>query len=210
MKLTDDHKKTRCIGITGGVGSGKSAVLSYLKETTRCRVFYSDEEAKKLYLPGSLVFDRIVEAAGSDILDEKGELQRELFAARLFEDRDLRDRINSIVHPAVKGLILDNMAMERAEGKHDFFFVEAALLIECGYETLLDELWYVYASENVRRQRLKDTRGYSEEKIQGILDSQLSDKEYRSHCRRVIDNDGSMEEMHAGIDKIIEEVLEGR
>ena len=102
------------------------------------------------------------------------------------------------------------MAKERAEGKHDFFFVEAALLIECGYETLLDELWYVYASESVRRQRLKDTRDYSDEKIQGILDSQLSDKEYRAHCRRIIDNDGSLEEMQGSVDKIIKEVLEGR
>ena len=206
MKHTDGFRHTKCIGITGGVGSGKSEVLSYLKEKTRCRVFYSDEEAKKLYIPGSEVFDRIVEAAGSDILDDRGEPDRERFAAKLFGDSGLRDKINSIVHPAVKNLILDNMALERAEGKRDFFFVEAALLIECGYEELLDELWYVFASEDVRRKRLKETRGYSDEKIRAILDSQMSDKEYRKHCRRIIDNDGDLERMHGSVDSILTEV----
>ena len=207
MKLTDHNKRTRCIGITGGVGSGKTRVLSYLRERTGSRVFIADEEAKKLYLPGSRVFEGIIGAAGQDILDDRGELDKKRFAARLFEDSALRDRVNSIVHPAVEELILDAMAMERAEGKRDFFFVEAALLIECGYEELLDELWYVYASADTRRKRLMESRGYSDEKIQSIFDSQMSDKEYRAHCRRVIDNDGSLEKMKDSVDRIIKEVL---
>ena len=85
--------------------------------------------------------------------------------------------------------------------------MEAALLIECGYEELLDELWYVYASADTRRKRLMESRGYSDEKIQSIFDSQMSDKEYRAHCRRVIDNDGSLEKMKDSVDSIIKEVL---
>ena len=206
--LYDDRKKTKCIGITGGVGSGKSLVLDYLKEKTRCRVFISDEETKKLYKPGNEVFDRIVAAAGRDILNESGGLNKEAFAAKLFNDSSLRDKINAIVHPAVKRMILDSMAMERAEGKRDFFFVEAALLIECGYESLLDELWYVYASEKTRRERLQESRGYSEGKIRQIIASQLSDAEYRKHCARIIDNDGSIEEMKTSVDTILKEVID--
>lgn len=207
MTYTGSKKKTRCIGITGGVGSGKSSVLEHLKKTTGCRVFCSDEEAKKLYIPGSAVFDRIIKEAGRDVLNEDGNIDKEKFAAKLFGDSSLRERINAIVHPAVEEMIFDNMALERAAGKRDYFFVEAALLIECGYEAYLDELWYVYASEDTRRQRLKESRGYSDEKIQDIFDSQLSDKEYRKHCRRIIDNDGSPEEMRRSVDNIIKEEM---
>lgn len=207
MRLTDDNKQTKCIGITGGVGSGKSSVLEYLSQRTRCRIFYSDDEAKKLYLPGHPVFDRIVREAGSDVLDDRGLIDKERFSARIFDDRELLDRINAIVHPAMERIILDNIALEKAEGKRDFFFVEAALLIECGYEKILDELWYIYASEDTRRRRLKENRGYTDEKIQQIFDSQLSDKEYRMHCKRVIDNDKSPEDMKRATDNILKEVL---
>ena len=168
------------------------------------------DEAKKLYDPQNAIFERIKEAAGEDILKSDGSLDKKRFAARLFEDNDLRERVNSIVHPAMESIILDNMALERSEGKRDFFFVEAALLVECGYDRILDELWYVYASEETRRKRLKDTRGYSDEKIRGIFDSQISEKEYREHCARVIDNDGSMQTMHASVDKILKEVSNRR
>ncbi len=206
--MTDEGSgKIKCIGITGGVGSGKSAVLEYLKQKTRCRIFYSDDEARKLYEPQNPVFKKITETAGEDILKSDGSLDKERFAAKLFSDDGLRDKINAIVHPAVEGLILDNMAYERAENKRDFFFVEAALLVECGYDKLLDELWYVYASEDTRRKRLKETRGYSDDKIQNIFDSQISDREYREHCARIIDNDGSIQDMRSCVDKILEEVL---
>ena len=209
MKLTDseyrayDRRQVKCIGITGGVGCGKSSVMSYLREKTFCRCFIADDEAKKLYIPGSPVFERIKEAAGDDVIDDNGELIKESFAKKMFKDPDLRAKTDGIVHPAVKGLILDAMAEERISGKHDFFFVEAALLIECGYKEILNELWYVYASEDTRRERLKADRGYSDEKAGAIFASQLSDKEYRKHCDRVIDNDGSMEDMHASVDEIL-------
>ena len=205
MRQTDLMKKTKCIGVTGGVGSGKSAVLDYLKEKTRCRVFYSDDEAKKLYIQGIPVFDKIIQAAGEDVLTADGKLDKERFAARIFDDKGLLDKINSIVHPAMQGIILDEMAYERAEGKRDLFFVEAALLIECGYEALLDEIWYVYAPEDVRRRRLKENRDYSDEKISAVFASQLSDEEYRKHCKRVIDNGGTMEAMRASVDSVLKE-----
>ena len=88
MRLTDgDMKQTAFIGITGGVGSGKSEVLKYLRERTGSRIFCADEEAKKLYIPGSPVFDRIVSAAGRDILDEKGQPDRARFSEKLFKDK---------------------------------------------------------------------------------------------------------------------------
>lgn len=211
MRITDNEmtediggrRKTRCIGITGGVGAGKSAVAEYLKERCRCRIFNADNEAKKLYAPGNAVFEAVVREAGEDILDEAGQIDRQAFSRKLFQDPELMQRVNAIVHPAVEGLILDAMALERAEGKRDFLFIEAALLIECGYGSILDELWYVYASADTRRRRLKESRGYTDEKIDGIFASQLPEEEYRRNCVRVIDNDGSVEDMKSCVDKIL-------
>ena len=206
MRHTDEEiKQTAFIGITGGVGSGKSEVMKYLMENTSCAVFQADEEAKKLYIPGSPVFDKIVKVLGEDVLDEKGFPDRERYSKKLFGNTGLRDEINAIVHPAVLSLILDRMAAERISGRHDYFFVEAALLIECGYGEILNELWYVYASPETRRKRLKETRGYSDEKVDAIYDSQLSDEEYRKHCARIINNDGSIEEMRSSVDQILKE-----
>ena len=89
--------------------------------------------------------------------------------------------------------------------QYDFVFVEAALLIENGYDKIADELWYVYASEDVRRQRLKDSRGYSDEKIDDIFNNQLDDETFRKHCDFVIDNSGSLKDAAREIDKKIGE-----
>ena len=83
--------------------------------------------------------------------------------------------------------------------------MEAALLIENGYDKIADELWYVYASEDVRRQRLRDSRGYSDEKITSILEKQLDDATFREHCQFVIDNSGSLQEAAAQIDQRLSE-----
>ena len=86
--------------------------------------------------------------------------------------------------------------------------LEAALLIEEGYGEICDELWYIYASEEVRRRRLKSSRGYSDEKIDSIFASQLKEAEYRMHCKEVIDNDGDIENTIASINKALSKYKE--
>ena len=85
----------------------------------------------------------------------------------------------------------------------DFLFIEAALLIECGYDKIVDELWYIYADKEVRRQRLKESRGYSDEKIDNIFKNQLSEDKFRSHCKVVIDNSGTLEDTCKQIDRAL-------
>ena len=83
----------------------------------------------------------------------------------------------------------------------DFLFIEAALLIEDGYKKIVDELWYIFTKEEVRRERLKASRGYSDEKIDSIIASQLSEAEFRENSDFVIDNSGTMEESLLQIQK---------
>ena len=106
---------------------------------------------------------------------------------------------------AVKAYILQEIEAEREAGKIDAFFVEAALLIEEGYGELLDELWYIFAQKEVRRKRLIQDRGYSEEKVEQIFASQLSEEEFRCHCKVVIDNSADLGDTYRQIDERLKE-----
>ena len=179
----------RMIGITGGVGSGKSQVLSWLREHCQGEFLEADRVAHRLMARGGSCYAAIVELFGRDILGKEGEIDRKKMGSRVFQDRELLKKLNAIVHPAVKAYIRE--AADRARARGDkFLFLEAALLIEEKYDEICDELWYVYAEEAVRRERLKKSRGYSDEKIDGMLASQLPEEEFRKHCCFVLDNSG--------------------
>ena len=107
--------------------------------------------------------------------------------------------VNAIIHPAVKEYILNSIQTEREKQEIDVFFLEAALLIEAGYLSYLDELWYIYSEKNARIKRLKESRAYSDEKIQQIMDSQLSDEEFKKHADVVLDNSNDFEHTLAQI-----------
>lgn len=197
----------RVIGFTGGVGSGKTQALSYIKEKYNCRVILADEVAHWVKEPGQACYGALVRLLGEDVLAKDGRIDRGVMAERIFADGELLKAVNGLIHPAVKDYILDAVRQAREEDKPDFLFVEAALLIEDGYESILDELWYIHAPEAVRRERLKASRAYSEEKIAGILARQLSEEEYRKHCKVVIDNGGSLTATYGQIDRELEECL---
>ncbi len=183
----------KIIGITGGVGSGKSAVLDYLADTPSSVIVKTDDVAKELMKPGTPCFRKLVYTFGAGILAEDGDLNRPAVADLIFHDPDKLERMNAIVHPAVKQAVLEAVQRE-AENHTAWFFLESALLLEEKYDEICDELWYVYAGIGVRRQRLKHDRGYSEEKIDAILQNQLSENTFREHCRVVIDNSGDFTE----------------
>ena len=107
----------------------------------------------------------------------------------------------------MKAYIQKEIALEREKNCIRFFFVEAALLIEDGYLNIVDEMWYIYAQEAVRRQRLLTSRGYTKEKIQAIMDSQLTEEEFRKNCGTVIDNSDSFEDACRQIDAKMREYL---
>lgn len=193
----------KLIGITGGVGAGKSQVLSYLASRCRCRILLADEVGNEVKLPGQPCYEQLVELLGKDVLAEDGTIDRGRMAEKIFADAGLLSRVNGIIHPAVRLYILQEVEKERSLGNVDFFFLEAALLIEEGYDRVVDELWYIYADEEVRRGRLKESRGYSDAKIDRIFRSQLSEEEFRRHCQRVIENNGDLQETCRQIDEVL-------
>lgn len=191
------------IGITGGVGAGKSSVLQYMEEQYRCKIVLADVIGNRVKLPGEICYNNLVELLGRDILDSKGYIDKARMAEAIFSDDELLAKVNAIIHPAVKDCILAEIEKAKEEKKYDFFFIEAALLIECGYAAHVDEMWYIYASDEVRRKRLKESRGYSDEKVTAIMNGQLKEEEFRRNCQAVIDNSGDLEETKKQIDKLL-------
>ena len=205
--MRNRNSMMKVIGITGGVGSGKSALLSYIKGKYNCRIILADEAAHKVKEPGQPCYRELVELLSDEILDADGTINKGRMAATIFQSEELLEKVNAIIHPAVKDMILCEIKQTREKGDVSFFFIEAALLIECGYLNIVDEMWYIYAKEDVRRERLKQSRNYSDEKIDAIMDSQLKEEEFRKHCRVIIDNSGSLEDAYEQIDRKLGEAF---
>ena len=195
----------KIIGVTGGVGSGKTELLHYIENNYSCRILLADEASHEVMQKGGRIYEPLVALLGSSVLDSSGEINRKEMAARIFSHEELLGRVNALIHPAVREFILEAVAEERekaaagADDAVDYFFLEAALLIECGYRSVVDEMWYIYCDLAVRRERLKKSRGYSDEKIDSILSSQLTEAEFRSGSDVVIDNSGNLEDAYRQI-----------
>lgn len=183
----------KVIGVTGGVGAGKSLILNYVKDNYNAEIIFADDLAKNLCKKGEVCFEPLVKLLGESVVSTDGEIDKGLMAAKIFEDDSLRTNVNGIIHPAVKNYILNRIKILNDEQAVDYLFIEAALLIEDGYKAIVDELWYIYADESIRRTRLKNSRGYSDKKIDDIMNSQLSDKMFREYCNYIIDNSESSE-----------------
>ncbi len=197
----------RVIGITGGVGSGKTEVLDYIRSKYHCEVILADEVAHRVKEPGGKCYDVLVDLLGKDVLTLDGKIDKGKMAEKIFGDGFLLEKVNGLIHPIVKTYILEEIKRLEKEGGTEFLFIEAALLIEDGYEDIVDELWYVHAGEEVRRKRLKASRDYTEGKIDGILSRQLTEEEFRRHCGTVIDNSGFLADTYGQIDRKLEEYL---
>ena len=191
----------KVIGITGGVGAGKSEILKYLKEKHHAMVVEADKVGHLLMEPGGACYYSIVEKFGSSILNGDQTINRGKLAKIVFADAALLEALNKIIHPRVKAHIVSEIAKERAYHRTEFFVIEAALLLEDHYDVICDEIWYIDTDMEIRAKRLKETRGYDDEKIAGIMANQKSPEEFRMACQAVIDNSGSLTETFAQIDR---------
>lgn len=198
------NKKTLFIGITGGVGAGKTEILNYIRKHYKCEIYLADEVAHLVKLPGTACYKELIALLGNQIVDDNGLLNKQKMAEIIFANQEILDKVNQILHPAVRTFLLSRWEEAKQSGSVELFFVEAALLIETGYSELVDEMWYVHATEEVRRERLRHARGYTDEKISQIMMHQLSEDKYRKACDFVIENSGSIEETFGQIKQKLE------
>lgn len=195
----------KVIGITGGVGSGKTELLAYIRRHYSCEIYLADEVAHEVKKKGTECYHKLIELLGRDILAADGEIDRRVMAEKIFASESLLKQVNQLIHPAVRKYLTEKIEAARRDGKVALFFVEAALLIEAGYKSVVDEMWYIYASDQVRRSRLQSARGYSETKIRQIMENQMTEEQFRRECDFVIDNSGTLEESYRQINQKLEE-----
>lgn len=200
----------RFIGITGGVGAGKSTILDYMEKNANARILKADDIAKELCETNDTVKEKLKSLFyGADCFDAEDKMDRERVAQIIFGDNAKRAQMEAIIHPAVKQYVLEQAEKEKISGQHDYLILEAALLIEEHYDEICDELWYVYTSEANRRARLKESRHYTDEKIDRIFANQLSEQEYRVRCKAEIDNNESKEKTIQNLQRVLMERSRG-
>ncbi len=192
----------KIIGITGGVGAGKTQILEYLNNKYGATICQTDAVGKKLQKKGTKCFEDIVACFGTEILDEKGELNREKLAGIVFTDNARLAQLNAIVHPAVQEEVEKKIAKEKKKNTN-LFIIESALLIESHYDKMCDEVWYVYVDAQTRKNRLVYARGYDPKKVDDIIAAQLPKDMFMKHCDRVIDNSNIFEETQMQLDDIV-------
>lgn len=190
----------RVIGLTGGVGAGKSRILDILQTEYGAEIIVADQVAHELMKPGHEGYEMVVRALGNSFLKPDGTIDRPLLSALIFHDQNALETMNEIIHPMVWKTIKDKICSSQA----DLIVVESAIM---GREQndIYDEMWYVYTSEENRIRRLKENRGYSRERSLSIMKNQLSDEEFRELADRVIDNNGTVEEVKAGLEALLKD-----
>lgn len=194
----------KIIGVTGGVGAGKSTVLNYLEKRYGAKLILADLVGHEVMEPGHEAYEQVVKAFGQEIVSEDKTIDRKALGAIVFVDEKKRMILNRIIHPAVRQEILRRL--EEAELSHlSYVVVEAALFLEENYDAFCDETWYIYTDEKIRRQRLKESRGYSDDRIDQIFRSQKTHEEFQKRCLFMIDNNGSEEETFRQIDRRMKE-----
>ena len=193
----------KVIGLTGGVGCGKSTVTDFLKNKYNAHVIQCDVLGHEVLYPSGEAYEPVIQLLGKDILDQSGFIDRAKVAGIVFKDASLLKKMNEIIHPAVIREVERQIVVQRALGNCEYVVMETALMIEAGMAGCCDVVWYVYADEAIRKARLKASRGYSDERIESVMASQKSEQEFRSIADFVIDNSGSTAETEKQIIQVL-------
>jgi dephospho-CoA kinase len=195
----------RVIGITGGIGSGKSLVADIMIKKYNAYLINSDKIAKEQMTPKGISYKGVVEYFGKEILMEDGTIDKEKLSKIVFSDKEKLLKLNSLTHPNVLAEIQEIIEEKRKSRTVPYCIIETALMIESGYDFVCDEVWYVHSPESVRRNRLKQYRGYSDEHIDAIFRSQSKEEAFFKRYKKVIYNDGDICKLEDQIEKLLKD-----
>ena len=194
------------IGLTGGIGSGKSTVAQILGEFG-APILDADKVAHTTYAPGAPAYDAVVAAFGAQVVGGDGTIDRKKLGSIVFGNPQRLNQLTSIVWPATRESIRRNVAELRASGAKLPIVVEAAILIEANWQPLFDEIWLVRAPREQVVARIESQRGLKPSETEARIRAQLSDEERAKHATLIIENNGSIEELHTLLKEIWSEAL---
>ncbi len=195
----------RVIGLTGGIGSGKSTVTQHLKDLGAV-VIDADKVGHETYLPDTPAWKDLVATWGTDLLLPSREIDRKKLGAIVFSDPKNLEKLNSIVHPRLRELLLKRIEDLRAQGTR-IVVLEAAILIEANWHHIVDEVWVIYAPEDVVIKRVIARNNLSEEQVRGRIRSQMTQDERAKHAHVVIDTNCTLDQVRAKVKTLWDERL---
>ena len=187
------------IGMTGGIGCGKSSVSRYLAEKYNAALMIADDVANAICEPGGRVYEEVKALLGKEYYNEDGTRNRAKIGDRAFKEPALLEALNRIIHPAVRLEIEDLLKKAEEEGRK-VAVIESAILVGAGYRDLCTEYWYVYVEKEERIRRLLASRPITREKIESVMESQLSEEAFKEACEFLLDNTGTREETRLKVD----------
>jgi dephospho-CoA kinase len=187
------------VGLTGGIGSGKSTVARLL-ERRGATVIDADQLAREAVAKGTPGFDRVVDAFGPSVVSSEGDLDRPALAARIFSDPAQRATLEAIVHPEVARRFSEQVEAFRATDRIVVYVTP--LLVELGLAPAFDVVVVVTASPHLRVSRVASDRGLSPDEVRGRLAVQATDEQRAEVADVLIDNDGSLAELEPQVDRL--------
>jgi dephospho-CoA kinase len=188
------------IGVTGSIGSGKSTVCQILAKLGAATID-ADKLAQETYMPYGEAWHELVKAFGKDILSSDQEIDRQKLGQIVFSDPAALTQLNHIVHPKAYGMAKERIETYRLQGLRAVA-LEAALLIEAKWTSLVDQVWLVVASEATVIHRLKKGKADNEFKVLARLKSQMLAEEKMKYADQVINNDGDLKQLEAEVTEL--------
>ena len=198
----------KVIGLTGGIATGKSTVSQYLAEKG-IPIIDADLVSRQVTEKGSPALGMLADAFGAEIIKADGTLDRKALGEIVFSDTEKRVVLDNILHKSIMDSIDEKMAELRKTGKYPIAVVDAALLIESGFDRKMDKVWVVTADMDVRISRIMERDDVTVEFAGKKIASQLSDEERLKKADEVIDNSGTVEELKGQVDRLLEKYAEG-
>jgi dephospho-CoA kinase len=195
------------IGLTGGIGSGKSTVAKMLADLG-APSFDADKVGHGIYLPGAPAYDDVIAAFGTGIVAPDGTIDRKKLGPIVFADPAQLKRLEAIVHPRMFQKMGEMVAEMRSKGVTAPIVIEAAILIEAHWQPLFDEIWLVVAPREKVVARVEAERGLKPEQTEARIKAQLSDEERRKEASVEIDNSGTIEQLRVKVEALWREVLQ--
>ncbi len=189
------------IGLTGGIGSGKSTVSKYLSEHG-CTIVDADQIARLVVEPGSEALEEIKKVFGAKFLTPDGRLDRKKLGRLVFANKKMLAKLEAILNSKINGEIWRQIQ----EADTDIVVLDAATLIEAGYDENVERLWIVDADDEVRIKRVMERDGMTREDVINRMNNQMSREKRLDRECTVIDNSGTVEETYENVRKALEEL----
>lgn len=209
----------KIIGLTGGIGSGKSTVTDYLI-SKGFHVLDADKISREIVLPGSDMLIQLTVLFGEDILLEDGSLDRKKLGSIVFSDSGKKKQLDQLMHTKILEIIHERIFQIREESSHDaetvinpehgtknrVIFIDAPLLFETGLDKSVGEIWVIDAEDEIRIQRIMERDGLNRSEIIRIMDFQMARSEKNSMADVLLDNSGEREALYEQLDRLLQKI----